>query len=213
MTTLALQARSVSHSFGSVPVLRGLNCDLAPGRAAAIIGSNGSGKSTLVRIFAGLLKPAAGSIVLFGDSRIDRRRFGVLTHQTFLYRNLTARENLEFYAALYGMRNPPQTAAQWLARIGLEALAAYRVRTISRGNEQRLAIARALIANPDLLIMDEPFTALDVAGAELVKGLIAESMERGCAVVLTAHSGAALTAIACERYELSRGRLVPYEGT
>jgi heme ABC exporter ATP-binding subunit CcmA len=202
----ALAAHAVTMTFGSVPVLRDIDFELWPGGLAAISGVNGSGKSTLVKILAGLLRPSAGSVAVFGAASA-RRRIGLLSHQSMLYPNLTARENLEFYAALYGCGDARERAARWLERVGVVALGGYRVRTISRGNQQRLAIARALIADPDLLIMDEPFTALDAGGVALVKQLIGEALARSCAVAITAHSSEALAGLEFQSYELRRGRL------
>jgi heme ABC exporter ATP-binding subunit CcmA len=210
MAPPALAARGVAMSFGRVPVLRGLDLELWPGKLAAIGGVNGSGKSTLVKILAGLLRPTAGTVTIAGAANV-RRRIGLLSHQTLLYSNLTAAENLEFYAALHGLSEPPRLAARWLARVGLDGLAEYRTRTISRGNQQRLALARALIADPALLIMDEPFTALDADGVALVLALIRERRAAGAAVLITTHDGEPLSGLDCERYELRRGRLEPLE--
>src|SRR5262249_7949071 len=146
MAEPALAAHGVAMSFGAVPVLRDIEFEVLPGSLAAITGVNGSGKSTLVKIFAGLLRPTRGSIRGYGGWEA-RRRIGLLGHRSLLYSRLTAAENLEFYAALYGLADARERAARWLGRIGLDALAGYRVNTISRGNEQRLAIARALIAD------------------------------------------------------------------
>jgi heme exporter protein A len=202
----ALVARAVTMTFGLVSVLRDIDFELWPGGLAAVSGVNGSGKSTLVKIFAGLMRPSGGTVAVFGEQSA-RGRIGLLSHQSFLYPNLTAAENLEFYAALYGLADARERTARWLKRIGLEALGGYRVRTVSRGNVQRLAIARALIADPDLLIMDEPFTALDAGGVALVRQLIVEALARSCAVLVTAHSAEALAGLDFQPYELSRGRL------
>ncbi|HUY18294.1 MAG TPA: heme ABC exporter ATP-binding protein CcmA [Candidatus Binataceae bacterium] len=207
----ALAARGVAMAFGLVPVLRDVNFELWPGTLASISGVNGAGKSTLVKIFAGLIRPSSGTVAVSGVPGA-RGAIGLLSHQSLLYPNLTAVENLEFYAALYGLRDARQRAARWLERAGLQALGDYRVRTISRGNEQRLAIARALIADPALLIMDEPFSALDSGGVALVRQLIGEALARGCAVVITAHSADALVGLDFEAYELSRGRLARHPG-
>jgi len=206
MSEPALAAHGVAMSFGVVPVLRDIEFELRPGNLAAITGVNGSGKSTLVKILSGLLRPTRGFVGVYGKTDA-RDRIGLLSHQSFLYPRLTAAENLEFYAALYGFADARARAARWLARMGLEALADYRVRAISRGNEQRLAIARAMIADPDLLIMDEPFTALDADGVGLAKELIGASLKRGCAVLITAHGAEPLAGLAFEAYELRRGRL------
>jgi heme exporter protein A len=206
MTPPALAARGVAMTFGVVPVLRDVEFELWPGSLVAISGANGSGKSTLVKIFAGLLRPTSGNVAVFGAPQAPRR-LGLVSHQSFLYPRLTAAENLEFYAALYGLGDLREQAMRWLARIGLEGFADYRVRAISRGNEQRLALARALIADPDLVIMDEPFTALDADGVALAKDLIKASLARGAAVLITAHGMDALAGLDFEPYALRAGRL------
>ncbi|MGH7906676.1 MAG: ATP-binding cassette domain-containing protein, partial [Candidatus Binataceae bacterium] len=127
-------------NYGLRPVLRDVEFELAPGCGAAIIGDNGSGKSTLVKILAGLLAPSAGSAWIFGsDSRHlpseVRRRIGLLSHQSFLYPNLTARENLEFYAALYALAGTGEAANRALSQVGLETVADQRAKTLSRGME------------------------------------------------------------------------------
>ncbi len=207
----ALAARGVTMSLGLVPILRDIAFELFPGSLAAISGANGSGNSTLVKILAGLLRPTGGNVTCLGGADA-RRRIGLLSHQTLLYSNLTAAENLEFYAALYGLSDPRERAGRSLVRLGLEALRDYRTRTISRGNQQRLAIARALIADPDLLIMDEPFTALDADGVALAKQLIGERLAARGAVLVTAHDAEALAGLDLESYELRRGRLVRIGG-
>ncbi len=213
MDAPAIEARGLSKSFGAAPVLRGIDLAIAPGRALMIIGRNGAGKSTLLRLLAGLGAPDDGEARLFGaPSRkleaADRRRFGMLTHQSYLYPNLTARENLEFYCALYRVADPAAESGRWLERVGLARFAAERVRAFSRGMEQRLALARALIHRPDALLMDEPFAALDPDGAELAATLIREALARGCAVALTAHRAFALDSARCTARELVRGRLL-----
>jgi heme exporter protein A len=214
----AIEACRVNKMFGVTPVLRGLNLTLETGSSALIAGRNGSGKSTLLRILAGLAAASSGSILLFGKpvrtlGPADRRRVSLLTHQSFLYPNLTARENLRFYAALYGLREQPAEISGWLSRVGLANFADERVRTFSRGMEQRLAIARALITRPDLLLMDEPFAALDPDGLQLVTTIIEEASRQGCTLVITAHELLELTRINFTHYELASGRLRPASPT
>jgi heme exporter protein A len=214
-----IEARGLDKSFGATPVLRGVSLAVAAGRGVMIIGRNGAGKSTLVRILAGLSTSTAGEALLFGRASREldpalRRRVGVLTHQSFLYPNLTARENLEFYAKIYGLDGSPGGSrgdiARWLERVGLAAVANERVRTFSRGMEQRLALARAMLHAPGVLLMDEPFAALDTDGVVLAATLIREALERGCAVALTAHEPLKLEGIALDLVEIVRGRLVNY---
>jgi heme exporter protein A len=178
-----------------------------------VAGSNGSGKSTLVALLAGLQRPSAGAAKLFGmDSReldrAGRRRVGLLAHQSFLYPNLSARENLEFCGTLYRVSNLRATVAVWLERVGLALAADERVRDFSRGMERRLSLARALLPTPEVLLMDEPFAALDAAGVTLAVSLTAEAMAHGCAVVLTAHQAAAPAGLTLKLAEFKRGRLV-----
>jgi heme exporter protein A len=215
-----IEARGLDKSFGAIPVLRGVNLAVAAGRGIMIIGRNGAGKSTLIRILAGLSTPTAGEALLLGRASRElepalRRRVGLLTHQSFLYPNLTARENLEFYAKIYGLDGSHGGArsdiTRWLERVGLAAVANDRVRTFSRGMEQRLALARAMFHAPGVLLMDEPFAALDTDGVALAATLIREALARGCAVALTAHAPLKLEGIALDLVEIVRGRLVNYQ--
>src|ERR1700736_2098050 len=214
MTAALIEARSLGKSFGPTPVLRDVNLSVGDGHGAAVIGANGAGKSTLIRLLAGLSPPSLGAALLFGEPArslrpASRRRVGLLSHQSFVYPNLTARENLEFYATLYGVGDARAVAAQWLDRVALGGAADARVRGFSRGMEQRLAIARAMLARPDVLLLDEPFAALDADGVALAAALVREAIGRGCAVVASAHSASAMEQMGFAVFTLSRGRLVP----
>ncbi len=210
-----VEARGLGKAFGSTPVLREVQLELGPGHGAMIIGGNGAGKSTLVRILSGLWAPTMGCALLFGEESRSlapqyRRRIGLMTHQSFVYPNLTARENLEFYAGLYGLGDVRDTAARWLARVGLAAFADERVRGFSRGMEQRLSVARAMLNGPEVLLLDEPFAALDGDGVAMVAALIKDAIARGCAVLMTAHGLVGLEGTQFDPYEIFRGRLIPY---
>jgi heme exporter protein A len=215
MAAAVVESQGLIKTFGATPVLREVELRLFAGTAAMIIGGNGAGKSTLLRIFAGLSQPNAGQVLIFGkDSRSlgarYRRRIGMLTHQSWLYPNLSARENLEFYAQLYGLGDPAGIAAKWIEQIGLRASADEMVRGFSRGMEQRLSLARAMINAPELLLLDEPFAALDADGVGRATGLIRAQIERRCAVLITAHAVLEL-GIEAERYQIVRGRVTPYQ--
>jgi heme exporter protein A len=217
MSYLPIEARDVGKSFGISPVLRGVNLKVDQGDCTIVVGHNGSGKSTLVRILAGLSSVSAGEALLFGQparklQARDRRRVGLVTHQSFLYSRLTARENLEFYAELYQIDHRTISVSGSLERIGLANVADERVCTFSRGMEQRLTLARATIATPDVLLMDEPFAGLDTDGVELAIGLIEEALGRGCAIVITAHEPFQLRRLTFTSYDLVRGRLHPAPG-
>jgi heme exporter protein A len=212
MKELPLEARGVGKTFGLSPVLRAVSLKVAQSECAIVVGRNGSGKSTLVRILAGLSAISAGEVLLFGQPARkleprDRRRIGLIAHQSFIYPRLTARENLEFYADLYRLDHGRRKIDDSLERIGLASVADERVSTFSRGMERRLALARATLAGPDLLLMDEPFAALDADGVEAAMGLVGEALTRGGAVVITAHEHLQFMRRPFTSYTLVRGRL------
>jgi heme exporter protein A len=210
-----IAARGLYKSFGNAPVLRGVELSVAAGTAALIIGRNGAGKSTLLGILAGLWSSDDGAAMLFDEASTaltsaTRRRVGMVTHQSFLYPNLTGRENLEFFCMLYGVADARVAVPRALERVGLATAADDRVRTFSRGMEQRLTLARAMIHRPDALLMDEPFAALDAEGIAIATGLIREALARGCAIVATAHQLLAIAGLDFAVYEIERGRLLAH---
>jgi heme ABC exporter ATP-binding subunit CcmA len=216
MSELLLQADALSKFYGEWPVLVGIDLRLRPGQAAMVVGRNGAGKSTLIKLLAGLSRPDAGRLLLFGREFAERgsrelRRLGVLLHYSMLYSQLSALENLSFYAQLYRLDDPMTVAASWLTRIGLERYAGRPVRALSRGMEQRLALARALIANPDVILLDEPLAALDREGIGLVCRLLRDALARGAAVLLSAHGALELEGIELEYWRLQEGRLAPWQ--
>ena len=213
MARPVVETRALTKAFGVTPVLREVALQIHEGRCALLIGSNGSGKSTLLRILAGLSQPTSGDAIVFGENSrslgVARRRcVGMLTHQSWLYPNLTARENLKFYAELYGLPRRDELATKWIESVRLGASANDRVREFSRGMEQRLSIARTMMAEPDLLLLDEPFAALDPDAVAIVGDLIRAAIARGCATLITAHSTFDL-GIEVDRYQITNGRVVP----
>ncbi len=217
MSAPVVETRSLAKTYGLAPVLREVQLRLLAGAGAFIVGGNGAGKSTLLRILAGLEAPSGGHALVFGqDTRRlaarYRRRIGLMAHQSFLYPNLTARENLEFYAELYSLADPRASADQWLGRVGLADAADTRVRAFSRGMEQRLSAARAMLAEPALLLLDEPFASLDHEGADIVAALIRGAVERGACELATTHGIPAIDGIEFAVFEISRGgRLSQHE--
>ncbi|MGB8683563.1 MAG: heme ABC exporter ATP-binding protein CcmA [Candidatus Binatus sp.] len=212
MSAPVVETHRLAKTYGLAPVLREVDLKLLPGAGAFVIGGNGAGKSTLLRILAGLEAPSGGHALVFGQDTRKlaaryRRRIGMMAHQSFLYPNLTARENLEFYGELYSIADPQASADQWLGRVGLAGVADARVRAFSRGMEQRLSAARAMLAEPALLLVDEPFASLDHDGAEIIAGLISGAIERGSSVIATAHAIPEIEGIEFAAYEISRGLL------
>jgi heme ABC exporter ATP-binding subunit CcmA len=214
VTPPAAELRGVAQRFGRNVVLRSLDLTLEPGTLVGLVGANGSGKTTLFSILAGLLQPDAGERRLFGVDAADvshalRARLAYVAHATQLYPGLSGRENLELYADLRRACGLASRAAEEvLTRLGLSREAQGRpVGSYSRGMAQRVALARALAASPDLLLLDEPFTALDARGrAQLAEVLLAERA-RGAAILLSSHDLDALVQI-CDRVVLlERGGL------
>jgi len=215
MAAPVVEIHNLAKTYGLAPVLREVQFRLMPGAGAFVVGGNGAGKSTLLRILAGVEAPSSGNALVFGQDTRKlaaryRRRIGVMAHESFLYPNLTARENLEFFAGLYSLAEPRTSAEPWLERVGLADAADARVRTFSRGMEQRLAAARAMLAEPALLLLVEPFASLDHDGAEIVASLIRAAIERGAAVIATAHAVPEIEGVEFAVYEISRGRLTEH---
>jgi len=159
----------------------------------ALLGANGSGKTTLLRILAALIKPDTGTVCIGGwdierDAQQVRRLVGFVTHQPYLYDELTALENLLFFGRMYAVKRPRERAAELLQQVGLAKRAGERAGALSRGQAQRLALARALLHSPQLLLLDEPDTGLDEEGNELLETLLQEHIERGGTTLFTTHN-------------------------
>lgn len=189
---------SVSHLtkfYGLRPVLRNLSLDVAQGEFVAILGPNGAGKTTLLRILATLMHPEGGSYTIDGIDALQqplkaREMIGLVSHQSLLYQNLTAYENLVFYAQMYGVgkgKNVEELAKQALQRVDLLRRAHDLVRTYSRGMVQRLTIARAILHEPALVLLDEPYTGLDQTSARRLSELLEGLAVSGRTVVMTTH--------------------------
>ncbi len=169
----AIAVTGLTKSFGNLYALRNLSFSLNKGEFLTIFGPNGAGKTTLIRILSTLTKASSGEIRIAdfsfeNDSEKIRRQIGVIAHQTFLYENLTAEENLRFYGRLYDVENLPQKIETLLSEVGLELRKKDFVRTFSRGMQQRLAIARAMLHEPSILLLDEPYTGLDQHASEML---------------------------------------------
>ena len=203
-----LWARDLGHAFGAIPALDGITFSLERGQTLAIFGPNGAGKTTLLRVIAGLIRPLRGSAGVDGG----RRAIGWIGHQTHLYNHLTVRENLRFWASLYDVpeRDAAQREDDLLRRLGLARQADQQVRTLSRGQAQRAAIARALVHDPDVLLLDEPFTGLDRLAAEELRGLLGEQAAAGRATVIVTHNVEEGTELATDIAFMREGRFVAY---
>ncbi|MEO6056724.1 MAG: heme ABC exporter ATP-binding protein CcmA [Gemmatimonadales bacterium] len=207
-----LAARGLRRSFGRVRVLHDVDLTLAPGEALAVAGPNGAGKSTLLRLLAGLMRPTAGEVQVLGRplsaAAAARRAIGLLSHHSLLYDDLTLAENLTFAARLYGMPRPAETARAALAAAGLAARAGESPRRLSRGLLQRAAIARALLHGPRLLLLDEPFTALDAGSAERLRSVLQARLADGLGLVIVTHHLAEVWDVATRVAVMVEGRWV-----
>ena len=212
MTAVAISAEGLGYAYGRRNVLRGADLAVAGGRGLAVLGANGSGKSTLLRVLAGLARPRSGRVhVGGGDPLADpaaRRRIGFVGHEPMLYRGLSVTENLHLLATLYGLRDGSERAARLCRILGIDRPGAL-VRALSRGMQQRAALARALLHRPDVLLLDEPFTGLDPDGADELCRILRDFRREGGALVLTAHSETEALRVADEAVVLAGGRLTP----
>ncbi len=209
----ALRTRGLAKRFGPVVALHPLDWALPRGETVALLGPNGAGKTTLLRLVAGLTRPSAGAVEV-GDaaSASERRgRIGLLGHATFLYGALTARENLVLAGRLMGVADTDARAAELLAEHDLERFADRAAGTFSRGMSQRLAIARALVHDPELLLLDEPFTGLDPPSAERLAAQLAAVRAGRRSCVLVTHDLARAASLASRILVLARGRVVHRE--
>ncbi len=205
-----VETHALTKAYGLQPVLRKLDVSIERGQFVALLGPNGSGKSTLLRLLAGLSKPTSGTIRVGGwelprEAAAVRAQIGLVSHKALLYENLTARENLLFFCRLYNVSDPEDHIKRGLERVGLTRRAHDLVRTYSRGMLQRLSIARALIHDPHVLLMDEPYTGLDVDAAATLDALMHDAHAEGHTIIMTTHELDHAATLAERAIILSRG--------
>ncbi len=189
----ALEALELEKWYGPLPAVRGISFRLGAGEFLTVFGPNGAGKSTLLRMLAGAVRPTRGAAWVGGDpvgagDGAWRARVGVLSHQSFLYAGLSARENLRFYARLYHLADGAQRVERALVGVGLWERRDDRVQSFSRGMQQRLALARTLLHDPAVVLLDEPYTGLDPHAATTLRGVLARLREERRTVVLVTHN-------------------------
>jgi heme exporter protein A len=189
---LAIETLGLGKQIDERPILREVNLAIPAGQFVALLGANGAGKSTLLKVLSTLTPATSGEVRLFGkplnrEAAALRARIGLVSHQSMLYRELSARENLEFFAKLYNLPDPAARAREGLEAVGLWHRANDPVRDFSRGMTQRVSIARALIHEPELVLADEPFAGLDVAASGAIEGLLTGAHRAGRTVVLVNH--------------------------
>ena len=205
-----IQVRRLIKRFGLKTVLRGLDFQVSQGEFVALLGPNGAGKTTFLRILASLSRPSIGEVRIAGyqlpnQAAAVRRRLGVVSHLPLLYGDLTAEENLRFYGRMYALDNLDRRVMEVLELVGLLARRRDLVRTFSRGMQQRLAIGRAVLHDPEVILFDEPHTGLDQDACVMLDTVLREVAARGRTVVMTSHDLARAADLASRFDVLSRG--------
>jgi heme exporter protein A len=207
-----IKISGVTKKYGMNAVLRGVDLHVRPGEFVTLVGSNGAGKTTLLRIVATLMKQSDGELLVGGwsipgDAEKVRRHIGMVSHQALLYGDMTAAENLDFFARLYQLDHRQERVAEALQMVGLLARQRDPVRSFSRGMLQRLTIARATLHEPDVLLLDEPYTGLDQEATRLLDDLLSRESEKGRTIFMITHDLARGLDL-CQRIAiLNRGRI------
>ena len=207
-----VQTHNLVKAYGYRAVLKKLDFSVERGEFVALLGPNGSGKSTLLRLLAGLSQPTAGSITIGGwslpaEAAAVRAQLGMVGHQPLLYTALTARQNLRFFGQLYNLALTDDDINERLRRVGLRKFADQPVRTYSRGMQQRLSIARALLNGPDVLLFDEPYTGLDQDAAALLDGLLQTAHTDERTIIMSTHQLDRAARLASRIVILARGQI------
>jgi len=210
-------ATGLRKRFARTWALRGVSFTVQPGEIIALLGANGSGKSTLLRLLATAARPSSGELSLFGQdprARADtiRARIGVLGHASGLYGELTARENLHFAATMYGTTLSPEACEARLNAVGLAHAAGARVRTYSQGMVQRLSLLRSTLHDPELLLLDEPYTALDVNGLGIVDRVLTDVRAAGKSALMATHLVERSLRL-CDRAIVLAGGAIAFDGS
>ncbi|MGA2267114.1 MAG: heme ABC exporter ATP-binding protein CcmA [Bryobacteraceae bacterium] len=209
----AVAVDGVWKFYGDFPALRDVRLEVPPGSCLALIGRNGAGKTTLLRIVAGFSRPGRGQVRIFGNPPREtetRRQVGFIGHGISVYDELSALENLTLFGRLYGLANPRRSALEWLERTGLERVRNGLVREFSRGMRQRLAVARAFLHEPSVLLLDEPFTALDDRAVAVLQTLLRDALAKGKTIVMSTHQLREALELASHVALLNRGQVAFY---
>jgi heme ABC exporter ATP-binding subunit CcmA len=189
----AIEVKNLTKSFGNHLALGGIDLTLETGKTLAVFGPNGAGKTTLIKILASIMKPSGGEVYVNGldlsqNAEEARAQIGIVSHQTFLYSNLTAYENLLFYSRMYDVAEPKQRIFQVVSMVGMKTRLHDRISTLSRGMQQRLSIARSLLHKPSIILLDEPETGLDQQAISMLWWALKEDDSEKPSVIFTSHS-------------------------
>ena len=205
-----LELVGIQKTLGHRSVLNGADLTIDAGEVVWMVGPNGSGKTTLIKVAAGMSTPGKGTVLWFGNrpSPKGRSRIGVLLDNSFLYGELTAEENLLYYAKIYGLTDARRQVQDWLERVKLHRDKHVLVKAFSKGMKQRLAIARTFLHQPEVLFLDEPYDGLDVASSQLLTSWIKTMREAGTGILLVSHEDATFRDLPLRTVKLAQGRLI-----
>ena len=210
-----VEVAELTRDFGPRQAVAGVTFSLAPGECLALFGPNGAGKTTLLRVLAGLLKPTSGSARVSGiplpGGPLARSRVGLISHHTMLYAALSPRENVSFSARLYGIRDARARVEDSLRRMSMLERADAPIRSLSRGMQQRVSIARAMVHSPQLVLADEPYSGLDESGARALTALLQELRSAGTAIIVVTHNFVEGLSLATHAAVMQRGKFVRYD--
>jgi len=210
-----VEVAELARDFGPRRAVAGVTFSLAPGECLALFGPNGAGKTTLLRVLAGLLKPTSGSARVSGiqlpGGPLARSRIGLISHHTMLYEALSPRENVSFSARLYGVRDARVRVEDSLRRMSMLERADTPIRSLSRGMQQRVSIARAMVHSPQLVLADEPYSGLDESGARALTALLQELRSAGTAIIVVTHNLAEGLSLATHAAVMQRGKFLRYD--
>ncbi|SES42115.1 heme ABC exporter ATP-binding protein CcmA [Salipaludibacillus aurantiacus] len=211
-----IETKALTKTIGEKMILRGVNLKVNKGEAVAVLGTNGAGKSTWLKIVAGLLKPSSGEIFLKGQPRKkddfeQQKVLGYLGHQSFLYDAFSPVENLKFFARLYHISSPDTRINKLIEDVGLAYFKHEPVRSFSRGMIQRLAIARAILHKPEILLLDEPHTGLDQQAVSLFNRLLLDLKAEGVTIIMVTHDFQQISTVCDRAVVLRKGRIAEDE--
>lgn len=210
-TVTRIEVRGVTRRFGATLALRQVSAAFEAGTLTFLEGPNGAGKSTLLAIIGTVLRPSSGSVCYepFGDDQaLARRHIGWVAHESHSYRELSGRRNIELVAQIHGLSDKEAEVERVIGRVGAGPFANRPVGTLSRGQRQRIALARALVHDPGVLLLDEPWTGLDVASVDKLETVIREEVERGSLVIAVTHGAGTAERLGARRVRIEAGRIV-----
>ena len=212
-----VEVAALTRAFASRLAVAGVSFSLGAGECLALFGPNGAGKTTLLRVLAGLLKPTSGTARISGiplpGGSIARSRVGLISHHTMLYDALSPRENVSFAARLYGIPDPRSRVDDALRRMSMLERADTPVRLLSRGMQQRVSIARAMVHSPQIVLADEPYSGLDDSGARALTSLLGELLAAGTSIIIVTHNLTEGLSLATHAAVMNRGKFVRYDAT